>query len=802
MTIIVGIDTEYVRESENDEELPDTLPGNRVLSYQAWIFDTDTGKQDGAVIHIGGPSKKFRLSFTGFLSRALDAGLKAGIIDEIPARIIVAAHFTRADMCGFADWTKFKRQIDAVRGTYATTKKPMVRHLRINHRPRKVSITLIDTMLLAPSGQQSLSALGDLLAIAKIALPDGAIERMDLLRDKDPYLFDRYALRDAEIAALWVVKVLSFFENTLGIDGNRIPATLGAAGVRRFKQQFDKGELDRLLGYEVIKNGSGRNRVPLPIIADHFAFFADCFHGARNEAYTAGYSEVGSIIDIDLAGAYTTAMAGIRTPDWDETMMTTDMGVLADVAALSVARVGFKFPDDTRFPSLPVRAGDRGLIYPLSGVSYCTGAELAVALKLGAHITVEHGVIVPYADDERPFARFTTTINEIRAAHPKGSIFERMAKEIGNSLYGKIAQGVETMKARSDKNHGRRVFNTEFGEMTTLPPSAITQPILAAFTTGLVRATLSEIISRLPEHRTVYSATTDGFLTDSTMDEIDLSGPAAKVFSKLRNLVSDSPSVIEEKHHVAQVIVTKTRGTITTMPANETSPGKPVLARAGQRLETRYSDPWAECRVWEELIKTRTFETAGSHRQFIPLRSQWLKDVDLITFNRSSRINLCYDLKRQPKDVQDKGGIIAFDTVPWTDVNEFSQFRDAFDQWRNDNMRVLRIVGDWQDFIAWFGARPGRRAAGVRGIRPRIATLFMRAYARGELGLSGKNYAEAAAFISKAGWETTAANIKDAKRRGRLDLYSIDAFTRDEIEFIEIISKMWPQSRMHDLLKK
>ena len=235
MTIIVGIDTEYVRENENDDELPDTLPGNHVLSYQAWILDTDSANQDGAVIHTDGPNKKFRLSFTGFLSRALDAGLKAGIISEIPDRIIVAAHFARADMCGFADWTKFKRQIDAVRNTYATTKKPMVRQLRINNRPRRISITLIDTMLLAPSGQQSLSALGDLLGVAKIALPDGAIERMDLLRDADPALFDRYALRDAEIAALWVEKVLSFFEKTLGVDCTGIPATLGAAGVRRFK---------------------------------------------------------------------------------------------------------------------------------------------------------------------------------------------------------------------------------------------------------------------------------------------------------------------------------------------------------------------------------------------------------------------------------------------------------------------------------------------------------------------------------------------------------------------------------------
>ena len=143
MTIIVGIDTEYVRGSEKGDELPDAFPNNHVLSYQAWVLDTETGKQDGAVIHTEGSGKRFRLSFTGFLSRALHAALKAGVIDEIPERIIVAAHFARADMCGFADWTKFKRQIDAVRGTYATTKKPIVRHLRINNRPRKVSITIL-----------------------------------------------------------------------------------------------------------------------------------------------------------------------------------------------------------------------------------------------------------------------------------------------------------------------------------------------------------------------------------------------------------------------------------------------------------------------------------------------------------------------------------------------------------------------------------------------------------------------------------------------------------------------------------
>jgi hypothetical protein len=801
MTIIVGIDTEYVRETEDEETLPDQRPGNHVLSYQAWVLDTETGNQDGAVIHTSGSNARHRLSFTGFLSRGLHAALKAGVIDEIPDRIIVTAHFTRADLCGFADWSAFKRQIDAVRNTYATTKKPIVRRLRINNRPRKISITIVDTMLLAPAGQQSLSALGNLLEVEKIVLPEGAIERMDLFREADPELFDRYALRDAEIAALWTRKALGFFEAELGLGVGRIPATLGAAGVRAFKSQMDAKALDRLLGREVIRDGRRHLRVPIPLVADYRAFFADCYHGARNEAYTAGYSEVGNIIDVDLAGAYTTAMAGIRTPDWNSTKETKDLDQLACVTALSVARVRFRFPARIRFPSLPVRAGSRGLIYPLSGISYCTGPELIVARNQGAEIEVERGVVVPFANDERPFASFTHTINAIREAHSKGTMFERMAKEIGNSLYGKVAQGVETMKARSDKGGGRRVFDTSLEEMVTLPPSAITQPLLAAFTTGLIRAVLSEVIGRLPDYRVVYSATTDGFLTNATMEEIDLSGPAATAFGELRSLVSDKPEIIEVKHRVKQVIVTKTRGTISTQSANENDPGKPVLARAGQRLEKRFDDPWEECRAWEELLKTRTFDTMGSHRQFIPLRRQWLDDADLVTFDRSSRINLCFDLKRRPVKVRDEGGIIAFDTEPWHDIDEFTRVRDAFDGWRSDHKRVLRIAEDWRDFISWNDARAGRRASGVRGQRPRIVVLFMRAYARGKFGLPGQDYAAAAAFLTELGWPTTATNMKDAKRRGGVELHHIDAFTPEESEFVSKVSKRWPGSRMHDLLQ-
>ena len=214
----------------------------------------------------------------------------------------------------------------------------------------------------------------------------------------------------------------------------------------------------------------------------------------------------------------------------------------------------------------------------------------------------------------------------------------------------------------------------------------------------------------------------------------------------------------------------------------------------------RLEDLWEECRVWEDLIRNRTFETKGSHRQFVPLRTQWMEDRDLVSVERSSRINLCYDLKRRPTDARDVGGIIAFETAPWPNIGTFAEVRDAFDQWRHDRRRVLRTAEDWRCFERWRDARPGRRASGVRGRRPRIVALFLRAYARGELGLPGQDYEDAAEFLTRLGFPTNVSNVKDAKRRGRLDLHHIDCFTLEELTFVEAISNRWPCSRMSDLL--
>ena len=105
------------------------------------------------------------------LTEALDASRRAGVIDKYPPAVAVAGHFLRADLCACSDWAfgatagskeevekrrrrEVKRQVDAVRGTFATTTLSTTRFIGQANggKGTKVSIVFVDTALLAPAG--------------------------------------------------------------------------------------------------------------------------------------------------------------------------------------------------------------------------------------------------------------------------------------------------------------------------------------------------------------------------------------------------------------------------------------------------------------------------------------------------------------------------------------------------------------------------------------------------------------------------------------------------------------------------
>ena len=145
-------------------------------------------------------------------------------------------------------------------------------------------------------------------------------------------------------------------------------------------------------------------------------------------------------------------MAPFRTLDWASIEHTKELSRLAVLEDPAIASIDFQFPEGTRFPCLPVNTGDGGLVLPLSGSTTATGPELLLAINLGARIIIRAGARVPWEEPdmdlaERPFRDFAQFINRERAAHAKGSVFELLAKEAGNSVYGKLGQGVGEMKS-------------------------------------------------------------------------------------------------------------------------------------------------------------------------------------------------------------------------------------------------------------------------------------------------------------------------------------------------------------------
>ena len=58
-------------------------------------------------------------------------------------RLVLVMHFSRADLPGFRDYFKLKRLVDSIRGTYASSERPLVRTVRLpSGRWVRCSITL------------------------------------------------------------------------------------------------------------------------------------------------------------------------------------------------------------------------------------------------------------------------------------------------------------------------------------------------------------------------------------------------------------------------------------------------------------------------------------------------------------------------------------------------------------------------------------------------------------------------------------------------------------------------------------
>lgn len=809
LTLHIGFDTEYVFNPETRQ--------NDILSYQSYVVLPDnTGISN--IIYPPDSQKKSRLSFKEFLCQTITPLLETGVITKWPGIINIYAHFIRADIASFANfWSDYKILLKGIRGTVSSFKnrygidfdeqqerRVKTEQIMFDKRtspPRCSNVAFIDTLLITPGGM-GLAECGELLGLPKLTIPAPySITNMREYLLGDRAGFEAYALRDAEIAVRYALQVRNFCARELMID--RVPATIGAMAVSRFTKTLKENNMspEVCLGthiktrelwltekqaFRTIKNPAS---VPSRELFETFPI--NCYHGGRNECFMMGVTPSDHWYDYDLAGAYTTGLLDILTPDYGNIRLSKNPDDYCG-HVMGFALVTFRFPESVPYPSLPVRTDQYGLFFPLSGESWATAPEIELALSLGAEMTIHNGIIVPWFCDTSPhnsestsvFLPFVQQVRENRNRHIKGSLEEKFWKEIGNSLYGKLAQGLRAKTA----------FDTARGLNRSLPPSSVTQPFFAAHVTGFIRAVVGELMNALPSDSSVVSVTTDGFLTNCPLDKINMSGPLSSRFQSLCDIVDPGSSMLTCKHEVSQLIAMKTRGQLTYRAIQ----GKPVVhARAGVKPpadipRSDYND------YMVDLYLNRLPGQTLSRSTLISTREMWLSESDLVSREQDIRLNLEFDFKRLPvRPAMNEGHLLMF-SRPWDNMEEALQQRSLFDDWRQTH--TLKTLADWDDWCDFLYCRTVfsdmKLKVGSKRSDDILVRLFLRALTQCQWGLmlkDKKSYSckEVAEWLTSEGYSVTVTDVKNAVR-AKIPQMKFSSVTPRMKSLMDIIARKYP----------
>ncbi|ENP8415203.1 DNA polymerase [Vibrio alginolyticus] len=716
--------------------------------------------------------KGYKISFDKFIQELLIKAKARGFIDEWPEHTFIYAHFLRADIASFEEFWNIgtnnknhKNSLTTVQGTVTSGRgaygidldsigrsKYKIENTKFysaSNNAFETKVRFVDTMLL--SSKASLDEIGELVGFPKMTLPDNMIERMDDLYCKDTSLFNRYAIRDADIALEYGLRMQKFalvdLREDIGLELNSLPSTLGNLGVSLFRHTCGStAAMHDFLGYETrkkqyyhaksnaIRNTYDISKTVSREYTDNLAVSA-LFGGCNFGAYF-GVSEKGDYFDYDLSGAYTTSLVNSKKADYPNTFESKNIeDYLGDT--MGFAYVRFKHPDGIRFPVMPCRTDLRGIYYPMEGETYVTSPELQLAHDIGCEIEILHGMVIPWVEGSTSMYKdFTTIIRKQRSKYKQegNELYSQLWKLVGNSLYGKTLQGCNNSKG----------FDLATGLSKNIPYSPVTNAHYGAYCTSYVRATMLEVIGKLCERYgddiKIISATTDGWLCNATEEQLEqcLDGPLARRFQQICTEVSGE-DMMQLKHHAKQIISMKTRGQLTA----ELGDTKPICAKAGIKAPKGVDEnEWMV-----ELFLDRFPGQKVARKHLASARDQWLKEMDLVSIHTEQTLNLEYDFKRRPVNPRmvevrhPKSGEmvehLSFDTVPWNTVDEGLDARTYFDEWRVNN--CLKTMEDWDNWMDFYKVRSYLKGTGVKYLEDGSEGIFkvqmLRAITQGKWSL-------------------------------------------------------------------
>ena len=743
--LIIGFDTEFQSpEAMAREQVREAGSGRyEVLSYQFYCKILNPTKIEGIkeleweglfVPEIGKDGLEQRVPLAEFLIFALGSGIEEHKSIIIPDETYLVGHFTKADLPAFSDFKEIARnELDGIRRTLTDLKGSMKYQF---HDPKndskkcEIEVNIRDTYLNAPTMAKSLADLGEIVGFEKLKLADDIQEEKQLKSNMKDYrnnnweTFCDYAIRDCVVCAKYFERVL---DTNLDITGKyTTPFTLSSIGMDLVFDSWDKQDLEPLevLGKEVINDKSWNSKLNryqeynkeqrISKVYFQEAFITETYHGGRNEQYWFGPCFEDDWYDYDLQSAYPTAMALIGLPDWTRLKVYENKkSHLKPIESddLCFVLVKFQFPKKTRYPVLPVRSFGGNLIFPLEGESYCTIAELRLAEKLGVKYQPLYAVHVP-TDKSRPIFRgFIKDCIAKRSEHPKGSFLNYFWKEVGNSTYGKTAQGLRV----------KRAYDIRTDQTKPTPESRITNPIFASFITGFTRASLGEMMNALPKDKMVFSVTTDGFLTNATPQELEQAsgGELAKLFFESRKqLVGKSEPVTEIKHQIRKPLGWRTRGQATLMKGKqplEEGAKDLVCAKAGIKVEHYFDQEQQNIEIVEKFIN-RAPDDKVIFRPFISIKDQLRFDHDNVEYLLERVLSMEFDWKRRVVSATDHQfefdgsthNHLCFNTAPWQTVDQFRQMRDLWDEYKKGAQQKivnLKSLEDLAQFIQFVNSR-------------------------------------------------------------------------------------------------
>ena len=786
---LIGFDTEYQTdrleldaptieeqkklEEEHNEKLLKGELRYEVLSYQFYVAivyppidEYSNFELEGKICEWSGiflpesGDREDRKTFQELIEFALGSGREHWDQPDhkiqIPKDIYLLAHYTRADVSAFDDFTqkdsRKKLNLTNVRNTFTTLGDRLSFNLnyeemeereeqkklleerwnksgkyKVKYQDKlKVSCQIRDTILLAPQQIRKLDEVGEVVGIGKVVLGGDKekhkhiITNMKTYRDINWEEFREYGIRDAEICIRYAYEVMMINHQQTGKFS--IPVTLTSMGLTLLKKKWAEDGYNRvdLIGKEVERDGKFNrrsNRMPIQnkeVFKDRvywrLDFVTEGYHGGRNEQYTFGVSEEDEWVDYDLTSAYPSAMNIIGVPDWDQIKHIETTKDLFKYGAedLAFASVDFKFPPHIKYPVLPVRTLN-GIVFPLSGRSLCGIPELILARQLGAEIDVREGVVVP--TDRTKYRIFNNFIKECvdkRNQYKKGTLQNLFWKEVSNSTYGKTAQGLRE----------RRVFDLKEESSITLAESDITNPFFASFITSFVRAVLGEIMNNLPSNKSIISVTTDGFLTNASKVEIEAAakGELSEIFlqSRKRIVGKDDAEILEIKHKAKQVMGWRTRGQATIKAHNDSfeDDGNFVLQKGGITIRDAFSREAENQDILNKFFN-RTPNKSFAITTGVQVKEQFVYGNDFVDKILTRSLSMEYDFKRRPINLKDTeievNGVrhthLQFDTEPWKNVEDFIRVRNELNAYNKNSKHCFKTFEDYERFRIYIESR-------------------------------------------------------------------------------------------------